>query len=82
MRTKPFALLAIGVAWLATDLYLMIGNVVLRETRLGTIARFLDRLPHWASNPAFLFLWAILLLGWTVPLIVGFRLLRQNLHAR
>ena len=82
MRTRAFALLAIAVAWLAADLYLMLGKVVLRETRLGAIAQFLDRLPQWASNPAFLCLWGILLLGWTVPLIVGFRLLRQNPHVR
>ena len=82
MRTKPFALLAIGLAWLAADLYLMLGHVILRETRLGPIAQFLDRLPQWASNIVFLFLWGILLLGWAVPLIVGFRLLRQNPHVR
>lgn len=80
MRTGPFALLAIGLAWLAADVYLMLENVVLRETRLGVIAQFLDRLPQWASIPAFLYLWGILLLGWTVPLIVGFRLLRQRLR--
>ena len=78
MKTMPLVLVAIGAAWLAADLYLMLGNVVLRETRLGVIAQFLDRLPHWASNLAFLCFWGILLLGWTVPLIVGFRLLRRS----
>lgn len=73
MRTGRFALIAVGMTWLAVDSYLMLGNVVLREARLGAIARFLDCLPKWASNPAFLCLWGILLLGWTVPLIIGLR---------
>jgi hypothetical protein len=66
MSAKPFALIAVSWAWLAVDVYLMVGNVVLRETRLGIIAQFLDRLPQWASNPVFICFWAILLLGWTV----------------
>jgi len=78
MRSGRIALIAVGLAWLAVDLYLMLGNVVLRETRLGTIARFLDSLPKWASNPAFVCLWGILLLGWTVPLMVGLRVFRQK----
>jgi len=82
MSAKPFALIAISLAWLAVDVYLMVGNVVLRETRLGIIAQFLDRLPQWASNPVFICFWAVLLLGWTVPLTIGFRLLRQNSDVR
>jgi hypothetical protein len=31
--------------WIAADLHVVIGNAVLRETRLGVIARLLDRLP-------------------------------------
>ena len=82
MSVKPFALIAIGLAWLAADLYLMLGNVVLRETQLGAIAQFLDKLPQWVSYPVFLCLWGIVLLGWTVPLIVGFRLFRQTPDVR
>jgi hypothetical protein len=82
MSTKPFTFIAIGLAWVAVAVYLMLGNVVLRETRLGIVVRFLDRLPSWASNPVSLCFWAILLLGWTVPLIVGFRLLRRNPRVR
>jgi len=82
MSAKPFALIAIGLAWLTVDVYLMVGNVVLRETRLGIIAQFLDRLPQWVSNPVFICFWAILLLGWTVPLTIGFRMLRQNPDVR
>jgi hypothetical protein len=73
VRTRPIALVALGLAWLATDAYLMAGNIVLRETRLGAIARFLDRMPAVISNPVFLLIWAIMLLGWSVPLVLGFR---------
>jgi hypothetical protein len=53
--------------------YLMLGNVVLRETRLGAIARFLDKMPGSVANPIFILMWAVMLLGWSVPLILGFR---------
>jgi hypothetical protein len=78
MYVKPIVLIVIGLGWLAVDVYWMFGNVILRETWLGTIAQFLDKLPPWASNPIFVCLWAIMLLGWTVPLIVGFHLLRSR----
>jgi hypothetical protein len=75
MSTLPIVLVTLGLGWLATAVYLMVGNVILRETRLGAIAQFLDRLPLRIANPIFLFLWAVMLLGWTVPLILGFKLL-------
>jgi len=82
MRTKAFTLIVIGLGWLALDGVWMFGNVVLRETRLGVIAQFLDKLPTWVSNPIFVCLWGIMLIGWTVPLVVAFRLLRRNPHVR
>jgi len=47
------------------------GNVVLRETRLGIIAQFLDKLPPAVANPMFIFLWIVTLFGWVVPLTLG-----------
>jgi hypothetical protein len=82
MRIGPFALIAFGFAWLVGDIYLVIENVVLRETRLVVIAQFLDTLPRWASNSAFLCLSGILLVGWTIPLVFGFRLLLQKPQLR
>lgn len=82
MRAKAFTLIVIGFGWLALDVRWMFGNVVLRETRLGVIAQFLDTLPTWVSNPIFVCLWAAMLIGWTVPLIVSFRLLRRNPDVR
>jgi len=82
MRTKALMLVVIGFGWLALDVGWMFGNVVLREPRLGVIAQFLDKLPTWVSNPIFVCLWATMLIGWTVPLIVGIRLLRRNPHVR
>ena len=78
MRMRPIALITLGLGWLAADLYLMVGNVILRETWLGAIARLLDRMPVRIANPIFLLLWTVALLGWSVPLILGFRLLFQS----
>ena len=73
VRIRPIALVALGLVWLATAVYLIVGNIVLRETRLGAIARFLDKMPAIIANPVFLLIWAIMLLGWSVPLVLGFR---------
>jgi len=81
MNIKPFALIALGCSWLACDLYLMAGKIILRETRLGLIARFLDRLPTLVSGPIFLLLWLALLLGWTIPLGYGFKWLFRPKHS-
>jgi hypothetical protein len=81
LTIRPMILITFGLGWLATDLYLMVGNVILRETRLGPIAQLLDRLPLRIANPIFLFLWAVFLLGWTVPLILGFRLLFRAIRS-
>jgi len=77
MKLKPFVLLAVGFSWLAADLNLIVGPVVLRETRLGVIARFLEKLPSTIANSVDAFLWIVLLLGWIAPLTWGFRSLMQ-----
>ena len=75
LRIRPIVLVTFGLGWLAAVVYLIVGNVVLREIRLGAIAQFLDRLPLRIANPIFVILWGITLFGWMVPLIFGFRLL-------
>jgi hypothetical protein len=73
VRIRPIALVGLGVVWLAADAYLIVENVVLRETRLVAIARFLDKMPSLIANPIFILMWAVMLLGWSVPLVLGFR---------
>jgi hypothetical protein len=69
---KPLLLLVLGFSWLAVDLNLIVGPTVLRETRLGFIARSLDKLPSAMANAIDAFLWICLLLGWMAPLTWGF----------
>ncbi len=71
----PYLMIAAGFAWLAADLYFLAGDTMLRETRLAIIARFLDSIATIVSTPIFILLWAGLLLGWTIPVAVGFTLL-------
>jgi len=71
IRMGKIALLTLGFAWLAWDLWMIVGNVVLRETRLGIIAQFLDKLPSTIANLIFVFLWIVTLFGWVVPLTLG-----------
>jgi hypothetical protein len=73
MKIRDFAFVFLGCSWLASDLYLMVGNVILRETRLGVIANLLDRLPTALGTPIFIFLWLIGLFGWIVPLALGLK---------
>jgi len=70
-RVGKIALFTLGFAWLAGALRMIVGNVVLRETRLGIIAQFLDKLPPAVANPMFIFLWIVTLFGWVVPLTLG-----------
>ncbi len=71
IRVGKIALFTLGFAWLAGALRMIVGNVVLRETRLGIIAQFLDKLPPAVANPMFIFLWIVTLFGWVVPLTLG-----------
>ena len=71
IRVGKIALFTLGFAWLAGALRMIVGNVVLRETRLGIIAQFLDKLPPEVANAMFIFLWIVTLFGWVVPLTLG-----------
>ena len=81
MNIKAFALISLGCSWLAADACLVVSPIILRETSLGVIARVLDRLPSAISGPIFLLLWLALLLGWTVPLVLGFKSLLRRKRA-
>ena len=74
MRIKSFFLVAAGFACFAADLNLIVGDVVLRETRIGRIAHVLDRRSSRIANSI------VLLPGWVTPLVCGFLLLRPK-HA-
>lgn len=63
--------LSIGLSWLALTLWICVSQVIFRETRLGLVAQLIDRLPSQIANLVFVFLWAILLLGWLVPIGFG-----------
>ncbi len=71
IRAGRIALFTLGFAWLAGVLWMILGNVVLRETRLGFIAQSLDRLPSTIAKPIFILLWIVTLFGWVVPLTLG-----------
>jgi hypothetical protein len=71
IRAGRITLFTLGLVWLAGVLWMIVGNVVLRETRLGFIAQFLDRLPSTIANPIFIVLWIVTLFGWVVPLTLG-----------
>ncbi len=66
-------LVTLGLGWLAGVLWMIVGNVILRETRLGLIAQSLDKLPYGIVNPIFIFLWITTLFGSVVPLTLGVR---------
>jgi hypothetical protein len=77
MKRIHAVLLIVGGSWLALTLWVVVSNVILRETRLGVVAQLLDKLPPVVGTPIFILFWAILLLGWAV--LVGFGL-RPLLH--
>ena len=73
VRLKPIVLVTLGLIWLTTVVWLFAGNVILRETRLGFVAKLLDKLPPVVSNLIFIFVWAVILLGWAIPIASGIR---------
>jgi hypothetical protein len=77
MKILPFFLIAFGLCWLAFDANLIVSELILRET-FRAVNQILDRLPQAIIQPTFRVLWAVLLLGWTVPLILAVRLLRKK----
>lgn len=67
------ACLVTGTAWLTAVLYVVLGNVIIRETPVGRIADHIDRLPSSFARPAFVLGWCLFFLGWIVPLALGLK---------
>ncbi len=79
--TSAPAYVAAGLAWLAAVLYVVIGNVIVRETPAGRLAQQIDRLPSFLAKPVFILCWCLFFLGWTVPLSFGIkRFFRRTGH--
>jgi hypothetical protein len=51
----------------------VIGNVIIRETAAGRLAREIDRLPPVLARPIFILCWSVFFLGWTVLLFLGLK---------
>jgi hypothetical protein len=79
MKRIHAVLLIVGGSWLAVVLWVVLSNVILRETHLGIIASILDKLPPAVGVPLFVLFWAVFLIGWAV--LVGFGL-RPMLRTR
>jgi hypothetical protein len=70
--------MAVSLAWLASVLYVVIGNVVFRDTKLGVLAQQIERLPSFVSKPTFILCWCLFFLGWIIPLALGIRRLFRH----
>ncbi len=71
--------LVFGGFWLAVAVWVVFSHVILRETRIEVVAQFLDKVPPTVGKSIFLLSWAILLLGWMVPVgLVVWPLLRKE----
>jgi len=71
VKLAHYVLLTIGLGWLVADLCLVVSNLILRETRIGVVATFLDKLPPAVGTPIFIFLWITLLFGWLILIGLG-----------
>jgi hypothetical protein len=82
MKGIHAVLLLVGGGWLAAALWVIVSKVILRETRIGVIAQLLDKLPPSIGTYIFTLLWAILLLGWAVPVGLALKplLCKQATH--
>ena len=74
-RTKGYALVLAGGLWFGAVVFVLAGNVILRETPLRVIASGFDKLPSPLQGIAFLASWGIFMLGWVVPIAYSLRLL-------
>lgn len=80
---KAYALISSGFVWLSAVSCLMVGNHVLRETPLGVLAQWFDRLPSPIAHLLYVMCWSHLLLGWLAPLVLGFKILfRRDPNSR
>jgi hypothetical protein len=76
--TPAVTSLVLGFAWFATVLYVILGNVIIRDTALGRFAHLIDRLPTWLAKFVVILCWGLFFLGWIFPLLFGFKRLFQR----
>ena len=75
MKRMPVVLLLLGGSWLAVVIWVVLSNVTLRDTPLGVVTVFLDKLPPVVVAPLFIFFWVTFLLGWAVLAGLGIKAL-------
>ncbi len=80
-RAKGYILALSGGVWFGVVAFVVTGNIVLRETPLGVIAKRLDKLPSGLAGILFLVCWGLFLLGWMVPAFCSARLLCRRERA-
>ena len=61
----------IGLAF--ADIWIIESNTILRETRLGLVAGYIDKLPPKLGQSHFIALWIGLLFGWAILLGLGMK---------
>ena len=71
MKPIHYVSLSIGFGWFAASLYLVVSNTILRDTAVGIVAAFLDRLPVELNKPIFIVLWITALFGWLILIGLG-----------
>jgi hypothetical protein len=67
MTCRHHVLIALSFAWVAVDFWIVVRNVILRETILAPSARLFDRLPNGMNHSSFLVFWLVVLFGWMDP---------------
>jgi len=76
-QKKGYALAIAGGLWFGVVVFVIAGNIILRRTPFGGIARALDTLPSPLREGAFWLFWIFFLVGWIVPIIWSVRLLNR-----
>ena len=68
------ALTAIALVWFALGLYVIVGNVIIRDTIAGAfLVQRVDGLPFPLSKATYILLWCLFFLGWIPPLLLGLK---------
>jgi hypothetical protein len=73
VKLRHYAMLGIGLVWLFADIWFIESNIILRETRFGTVAGYIDKFPLKLGNLTFLALWIGLLSGWAILIGLGLK---------
>jgi hypothetical protein len=76
-KLKGYILAIAGGLWFGIVVFVIVGNFILRETRLGVVARVLDRLPYPLREILFLAAWVVFFTGWIAPAVYSLRTLNR-----